>query len=150
MNLKFPDDYLSPRTTAWLSWSTSSSLCPNWSCIIPNVPLTLGSINIYLLTSCLPFSPPPDLVCPSHLTSLPSCCRRLQVLVSHLEITNLLTGYPSSVSLPTNPASTQLSDYLTYKSGTPPPPRPTVLHRHSTRQGSRQITEAQKAWHPEA
>lgn len=53
----------------------------------------------------------------------------LQVLVSHLEITNLLTGYPSSVSLPTNPASSQLSDYLTYKSGAPPPPYPTVLHR---------------------
>lgn len=73
LNFQLPDDYFSPRTTAWLSWSTSSSLCPNWSCIIPNVTLVpyFGSINIYLLTSCLSPFPHPQIWSALH-TSHPS------------------------------------------------------------------------------
>lgn len=151
LNFKFPDFYLSLSRNLTL---TMSKLVLYYSKCNPGSLSLAASTSTYSHPASPPFpTPRSGLPFTPHVPPLlcaPLLQLWLQVLVSHLEITNLLTGYPSSVSLPTNPASTQLSDYLTYKSGTSPPPRPTVLHRHSTRQGSRQIPEAQQAWHPEA
>lgn len=134
-NLRLPDHYLqprnlqlSPRHPHLVSHGPSSSVYPNWSCtpnpkpsasLLPHHPLPthiLPGPQIWSFTSHIPLLLPAP------------CCNSSQApTVSHLQAASILAGLPLPVSLPTNPASTQLSDSLTRVWSSTALPR--VIHR---------------------